>query len=144
MAEGPKENRDKKKPWKETVIEVQQFYYEVFGDRDWDRYDESEMEFLERNVGHAVFGPPKELPDEKNGSTGTELLIDFLSDTSHCVFLYHKQMMYTVEHDTSLSHNTATCCSSHEPSSGTSYYSNVKQKYLLACSYSVSEFSLQN
>jgi hypothetical protein len=24
-----------------------------------------------------VFGPPKELPDEKNGSTGTDLLIDW-------------------------------------------------------------------
>jgi hypothetical protein len=29
-------------------------------------------------VGHAVFGPPKELPNEKNGGTGTELLIDWL------------------------------------------------------------------
>jgi hypothetical protein len=34
------------------------------------------MEHLERNVGHAVFGSPQELPDEKNGSTGTDLLID--------------------------------------------------------------------
>jgi hypothetical protein len=29
-------------------------------------------------VGYAMFGPPKELPDEKNGETGTELLIDWL------------------------------------------------------------------
>ena len=117
MAEGPNEDPDKKKPWEETVVEVQQFFYETFGDRDWDRYDESEMEFMERNVGHAVFGPPKELPDEKNGSTGTELLIEcfFLSDTSHCVFLYHKQTMYTVEHDTSVSHDTPLRFRSHEP-----------------------------
>jgi len=76
MAECPNEDPDKKKPWEETVVEVQQFYYEVLGDIAWDRYEKTEMEFLERNVGHAMFGPPKELPNEKNGSTGTELLID--------------------------------------------------------------------
>ena len=105
MAEGPNEDPDKQKPWKEAAIELQQLFYEAFGDRDWDHY-ESEMEYLERNVGHAMFGPPKELPNEENGRTGTELLIDFFySDTSHCVFLYHKQTMYTVEHDTIVSHN---------------------------------------
>jgi hypothetical protein len=76
MAEGPKKDPDEKKPWEEAVTKLQQFFYEVFGDRDWDHYEENEMEFLERNVGHAMFGPPQELPDEKNGSTGTELLID--------------------------------------------------------------------
>jgi hypothetical protein len=76
MAEGPNKDSNKKIPWKEAAKELQQFYYEVFGDRDWDCYEECEMEYLERNVGHAVFGPPKELPDEKNGSTGTDLLID--------------------------------------------------------------------
>jgi hypothetical protein len=77
MAEGPNEDPDEKKPWEERVKKLQQFFYEVFGDRDWDRYEKNEMEYLERNVGHAVFGPPQELPDEKNGGTGTELLIDF-------------------------------------------------------------------
>jgi hypothetical protein len=76
MAEGPNEDPVKKKPWKEAVKELQQFFYEVFGDRDWDRYKESEMEFLERNVGYAMFGPPEEIPDEKNDSRGTDLLID--------------------------------------------------------------------
>ena len=76
MAEGPNKDPDKKKPWEETAVEVQQFFYEAFGDRDWDRYNESEMELLERNVGHAVCGPPEELPEEKNGWTGTELLIE--------------------------------------------------------------------
>jgi len=76
MAEGPNEDPDEKKPWEERVKELQQFYYEVFGDRDWDCYEESEMEYLERNVGHAMFGPPKEVGNEENGSTGTELLID--------------------------------------------------------------------
>lgn len=72
MAEGPNKDPDKKKPWEENVVEVQQFFYEAFGDRDWDHYSENEMELLERNVGHAVFGPPEELPEEKNGSTGYE------------------------------------------------------------------------
>jgi len=76
MAEGPNKDPDKKKPWEETVVETQQFFYEAFGDRDWDHYSENEMELLERNVGHAVFGPPEELPEEKNGSTGTELLTE--------------------------------------------------------------------
>jgi hypothetical protein len=76
MAEGPNEDPDKKKPWEETAIELQQFFYEAFGDRYWNRYYEGEMKYLERNVGYAMFGPPKELPDEKNGETGTELLID--------------------------------------------------------------------
>jgi hypothetical protein len=75
MAEGANEEAVEKIPWKEAVKGEQQFYYEVFGDRDWDCYEETEMEYLERNVGHAVFGPPQELPDEKNGSTGTDLLI---------------------------------------------------------------------
>jgi len=48
----------------------------AFGDRDWDCYKESEMKLLERNVGHAVFDPLDELPEEKNGCTGTELLIE--------------------------------------------------------------------
>jgi len=76
MAEGPNKYPDKKKPWKATAVEVQQSFYEAFGDRDWDCYKESEMKFLIRNVGHAVFGPPEELPEEKNGRTGTELLIE--------------------------------------------------------------------
>jgi len=76
MAEGPNEDPDKKIPWEETATATQQFFYEAFGDRDWDHYNESEMELLERNVGHAIFGPPEELPEEKNGSTGTELLIE--------------------------------------------------------------------
>jgi hypothetical protein len=93
MAEGSNKDPDKKKPWKEAVIEAQQFFYEVFGDRDWDRYNESEMEFLERNVGHAMFGPPKELPDdEKNGSTGSKLLIDCL----FVFFLIHPLVFFCI------------------------------------------------
>ncbi|XP_069701501.1 uncharacterized protein [Periplaneta americana] len=63
---------DNSKPtWREVVVEEQQLYYEIFGDRDWDVYKENELEFLERNVGHALYGPPEELPDEnKNGGTG--------------------------------------------------------------------------
>jgi hypothetical protein len=64
---------DPKKTWKETVREEQQLYYEAFGDRDWDCYEEDEIKYLERNVGHAMYGPPKELPDENtNGSTGKD------------------------------------------------------------------------
>ena len=52
-------------------MEEQQLYYEMLGDRDWDCYKKSEMTFLERNIGHAMFGPPQEMPDEKqNGNTG--------------------------------------------------------------------------
>jgi len=76
MAEGPNKDSDKEKPWEETVVELQQFFYEAFCDRDWDRYNYSEMDLMERNVGHAVFGPPEELPDKKNDNTGTEFLID--------------------------------------------------------------------
>jgi hypothetical protein len=60
-----------RKPWKEAAREEQQRYYEVFGDRDWDLYKEVEEEYLERNLGHAMFGPPDELPDkDKNHCTG--------------------------------------------------------------------------
>jgi hypothetical protein len=76
MAEGPKEDPGQKVAWKEAVRAEQQFCYEVFGQWAWDRYRESEMEYFERNVGHAMFGPPEELPDEKNGRTGNYLLID--------------------------------------------------------------------
>jgi hypothetical protein len=59
------------KSWKEAVREEQQLYYEMLGDRDWDCYKGNEEEYLERNLGHAMFGPPKELPDKnKNGCTG--------------------------------------------------------------------------
>jgi hypothetical protein len=65
MAEGAPQ-----KPWEEAVREVQQLYYERLGDRDWDCYKSNEEEFLERNLGHAIFGPPDELPESKNGCTG--------------------------------------------------------------------------
>jgi hypothetical protein len=59
------------KSWKEAVREEQQLCYEMFGDRDWDCYKKNEEEYLERNLGHAMFGPPKDLPDKhKNGCTG--------------------------------------------------------------------------
>ena len=37
----------------------------------------------------------------------------FLSDTVHCVFMYHKQTMYTIEHDDLVSHNTLLHVSVH-------------------------------
>jgi len=92
MAEGPNKDPDKKKPWEETAVEVQQFFYEAFGDRDWDCYKESELELLERNVGHAVFGLPDELPDEKNGCTGTELLIEWFFSS----FLIHLIVFFCI------------------------------------------------
>jgi hypothetical protein len=115
MAEGPNKDPDKKKPWKEAVTELQQFFYEVFGDRDWDRYDENEMEYLERNVGHAVLGPPKELPNEENGNTGTELLFDRFFSFRYIplCFSVSQTRMYTVEHDTLVSHNTLLHVSVH-------------------------------
>ncbi|KDR18844.1 hypothetical protein L798_07290 [Zootermopsis nevadensis] len=62
-----------KETWHEEAKEEQQWYYELFGDRDWDSYKEVEMEYLERNVGHAIYGPPEKLPDERtNGNTGYE------------------------------------------------------------------------
>jgi hypothetical protein len=60
-----------KQPWMIVVREQQQFFYEAFGDRDWDCYKRGEEEYLERNLGHAIFGPLEELPDRsKNGCTG--------------------------------------------------------------------------
>lgn len=62
-----------KETWHEEAKEEQQWYYELFGDRDWDSYKEVEMEYLERNVGHAIYGPPEKLPDERtNGNTGND------------------------------------------------------------------------
>jgi hypothetical protein len=67
------EYSDQKKPWLESVKEEQQFYYEAFADRDWDCYKKYQVEYLERNVGYAMYGPPKELPDENaNGNTGND------------------------------------------------------------------------
>jgi hypothetical protein len=66
MAEAPEE----KQTWQEAVREQQQMFYEMFADRDWDCYKESEMVYLEMNIGHAVYGLPKELPDKSNGDTG--------------------------------------------------------------------------
>lgn len=37
---------------------LQQFYYECFGDRDWDAYNYDEHVFLKRNIGFALFGNP--------------------------------------------------------------------------------------
>jgi hypothetical protein len=76
MALVKKEDSGKKKPWKEAVREEQQFYYEVFGDRDWDCYKKDEIKYLERNIGYAMFGPPVELPDKNDDSTGNDVLID--------------------------------------------------------------------
>jgi hypothetical protein len=58
-------------PWRTVATEQQQFFYEALGDRDWDCYKRDvEDEYLERNLGHAIFGPPEKLPDSINGSTG--------------------------------------------------------------------------
>lgn len=73
MAGAPEKDSDQKKTWREMVIEQQQFYYEVFGDRDWDCYKKDEMEYMERNVGFAIYGLPEELPDENTvGSAGND------------------------------------------------------------------------
>ncbi|KAJ9598350.1 hypothetical protein L9F63_010966 [Diploptera punctata] len=57
--------------WKRILFENQQIFYEMLGDRDWDSYKKSEIGYLERNIGHAIFGSPQELPDEKeNANTG--------------------------------------------------------------------------
>jgi hypothetical protein len=71
MAKAPANDSTPQQSWEEAVREEQQLYYEAFGDRDWDCYKQTEDEYLERNLGHAMFGPPKELPDkDKNGCTG--------------------------------------------------------------------------
>jgi hypothetical protein len=71
MAKACANDATPRKSWKETVREEQQLYYEMLGDRDWDCYKKNEEKFLERNLGHAIFGPPKELPDQhKNDCTG--------------------------------------------------------------------------
>jgi hypothetical protein len=49
----------------------------------------------------------------------------------------------THQHNTLLSYYCASCFSSHEPSSGTAYYNSLKKhKYILACTGSLSEISL--
>nr|CAD7197667.1 unnamed protein product [Timema douglasi] len=64
----PDEN---KMSWVEQATKEQQFLYESLGDRDWDSYMISEWNLLERNIGHALYGSPNELPDsEKNEETG--------------------------------------------------------------------------
>jgi hypothetical protein len=78
MAEGPNEDPEKKIPWKEAAKEMQQSFCDAFCDIKWDCYKGNQMEYLERNVGYAMFGPPKELPDEKNHNTGTDFFINWL------------------------------------------------------------------
>lgn len=44
------------------------FFFERFGERDWDLYLINQGEILKRTVGYAVFGPPTEQ------ITGTNLI----------------------------------------------------------------------
>ncbi|GLV44780.1 pastrel [Carabus blaptoides fortunei] len=39
---------------------IQQFYYECLGDRDWEEYKCNEHIFLKRNIGFAIYGAPNE------------------------------------------------------------------------------------
>lgn len=43
----------------------QQFFYERFGDRDWDRYNLNQKHLLKRMIGFAIYGTPTELGDDK-------------------------------------------------------------------------------
>lgn len=49
---------------------IQQYFYEQFGDRDWDCYDTNEHLLLKRMIGFALFGSPIELPDVDDTGTG--------------------------------------------------------------------------
>lgn len=40
--------------------DIQQFYYECLGDRDWEEYKYNEYIFLKRNIGFAIYGAPNE------------------------------------------------------------------------------------
>ncbi|XP_066997091.2 uncharacterized protein [Anabrus simplex] len=52
--------------WEDEAVGVQQKFYNLFGDYDWDSYEYSERQFLEKKVGFALFGPPSELPSSIN------------------------------------------------------------------------------
>ncbi|PSN39001.1 hypothetical protein C0J52_14021 [Blattella germanica] len=98
------ESESEIKPWKEKVLEEQQLYYEMLGDRDWDCYRETEIEFLERNVGHAMFGPPEELPEDKNGNTGyNEKKLEQIRKVCSAIKEHNKYPSINGEHDTWLS-----------------------------------------
>ncbi|XP_067013230.2 uncharacterized protein [Anabrus simplex] len=48
--------------WEARATDMQQKFFNSFGEFDWDLYQSSEMISLERKVGFALFGPPSELP----------------------------------------------------------------------------------
>jgi hypothetical protein len=64
-------NSHEMRKWKEVATQEQQGYFDLLGNRMWDKYKPSDYNILKRNIGYALFGPPQEEPDPfLNNNTG--------------------------------------------------------------------------
>ena len=52
--------------WKEKAVKEQQSYFDLLGTPKWREYKPQDYNNLKRNIGFALFGPPRKEPDENS------------------------------------------------------------------------------
>jgi hypothetical protein len=52
--------------WQEKAVKEQQCYYDLLGTPKWREFKPQDYNKLKRNIGFALYGPPKKEPDENS------------------------------------------------------------------------------
>jgi hypothetical protein len=52
--------------WEEKAVKEQQCYYDLLGTPKWREFKPPDYNNLKRNIGFAIFGPPKKEPDKNS------------------------------------------------------------------------------